>query len=404
MKLLGQDWSYINEGNAHIVLQLKGTDFVLRIIKEDGKSVDLESVQNSVNFIDNVMHPLLFDDFKYAHEVKTIPLKELDELREALLTIRPENRIIKSVLSKYAIQTLNLTLVSPKCETNYCIEIKPKEGFLPSSLKPLAQCYYCLKQYIKLETGAIKEKSSYCPLDLFSGNIIVMRHALIGLVENPQNNLKFFENGVVVYDADSKMNDFYEFIQRMGIFHSVMQFLHFIIEILMKDPGLDFKNMFRETESYPVKENKCIERYDLWQEKYFGSVLHRLLDLQKLSEAFCYDTVAIEDEGTEYVDTIRQKITSQNFNINSQVRKKILKTFTPVQAALISAVAKDCSIMISFTPNFMEGFPFIEIGNQKISYRLAVTDLEPKTTKTLVKRRDNEIKMIDAYKYRCGIK
>lgn len=406
MKLLGKDWSYINEGNAHIVLQIKDTEFVLRVIKEDSKSVDLENVQNSVNFVNFILNPLLSNDSKCAQEVKSIPPEELQELREALHTIRPENRKVKSVLSKYAIQTLNLTLLSPKCGTYYCIEIKPKEGFLSSGLKPLSKCYYCLKQYLKLEMGEVQVKSSYCPLDLFSGNKERMRQALMSLIDNPQNNLKIFENGQVIYHATSTRNDFDEIIQRMGIFHSIMQYLDFIIEILLKDIEGDytFGEMFKRAESYPLKlKGNCIHRTDINEYKFRKSCLHKLLQLQKLSEGI--DLKVIEDEGTEYVETIIHEIKSLNLNFtDDRHRERFLTTLDPLHASLISAVAKDCSIMICFTPNFMEELPFIKLGKKKISYRVAVTDLEPKPVKSLVKRKETESRLIDIYNCKLAMK
>lgn len=407
MKLLGKDWSYINEGNAHIVLQLKDTEYVLRIIKDDTKSVDFESVQKSVNFVNFVMNPLLCGDSKCAQEVISIPLMELDELRTVLHTVRPENRRTKSVLSKYAIKTLNLTFLSPKCDTNYCIEIKPKEGFLSSGLKPLSKCYYCLKQYLKLELGLIKEKSSYCPLDLFSGNKERMKLALMNLINNPQNNIKLFENGQVIYHANSTKNDFNEIIQRIGIFHSTMQFLEFIIVILLKDSKKDnscYEDMFQGAGYLWKVEDAYIGISDVDEHKFCNSFLYKLLQIQKLSKNINIDENTIKGlqiEGTEYVETILNQIQAQNLNLNDdQNRDRFLEMVDPVHAALISAVAKDCSIMICFTPNFLEEFSYIQLGKKKISYRLSVTDLEPKKGKSLLKRKDIESRMIEICKSR----
>ncbi|KOB71546.1 Vacuolar protein-sorting-associated protein 25 [Operophtera brumata] len=402
MKLMGKDWGYINEGNAHIVLQLKHTEYVLRIIKDGTKISDFESVQKSVNFVNFVMYPLLCNS-KCVQEVINIPLKELDELRKVLHTVRPENRRIKSVLSKYAIQTLNLTILSPKCPTNYCIEIKPKEGFLASRLKPLSKCYYCLKQYLKLEKSHIEEKSSYCPLDLFSGNKERMKLALMNLIDNPQNNLKLFDNGQVIYHANSTKNDFTEIIRRIDIFHSIMQFLEFIIEILLKDIKKDndcFEDISRGAGYYPLKvKDECITKTDRDQKRFHNSFLYKLLQIQKLSDNINIDVKAIEDEGMEYVETLVNQVQAQNLNLNvDQHREWFLKSIDPVHAALLSAIAKDCSIMICFSPNFLEEFSYIQLGTKKISYRLSVTDLEPKKIKSLLKRKETESRMIDICK------
>lgn len=55
-------------------------------------------------------------------------------------------------------------------------------------------------QYLKLRNAKITSVSKYCPIDLFSGNAEQMTRAIRGLFENPQNNLKMFENGETVYN------------------------------------------------------------------------------------------------------------------------------------------------------------------------------------------------------------
>lgn len=55
-------------------------------------------------------------------------------------------------------------------------------------------------QYLKLKNAKITNVSKYCPIDLFSGNAERMNRAIKGLFENPQNNLKMFQNGETVYN------------------------------------------------------------------------------------------------------------------------------------------------------------------------------------------------------------
>ncbi|KAK1137433.1 hypothetical protein K0M31_001943 [Melipona bicolor] len=50
-------------------------------------------------------------------------------------------------------------------------------------------------------------RSSYCPFDLFSGAETRMKSALKGLLKSPQNNLKIFKDGVIVYDQESNSSD-----------------------------------------------------------------------------------------------------------------------------------------------------------------------------------------------------
>lgn len=58
-----------------------------------------------------------------------------------------------------------------------------------------------------MNNGTISKMSTYCPLDLFSGKRERMKRAVKGLLDTPQNNLKIFKNGQIVYNDDSSFND-----------------------------------------------------------------------------------------------------------------------------------------------------------------------------------------------------
>lgn len=59
------------------------------------------------------------------------------------------------------------------------------------------------KKYLKLKNERIKDISSYCPVDLFSGSANRMNRAIKGLISNPQNNLKMFVDGKIIYNEYS---------------------------------------------------------------------------------------------------------------------------------------------------------------------------------------------------------
>jgi inositol-pentakisphosphate 2-kinase len=72
-------------------------------------------------------------------------------------------------------------------------EIKPKQGW--HSLKATCAvdlCHRCLKQHAKLYRGEIDSISRYCPLDLFSGDMVRMKRALFDLFEAPCNRYVHF--------------------------------------------------------------------------------------------------------------------------------------------------------------------------------------------------------------------
>lgn len=395
MKLLGKSWKYINEGNAHIVVQILDTGDVLRFIKEDEKTAHQKNVHDSVNFVNLIMVPLLENKFYGCEEAIEIPEHDLVELSKILLPFRPANRIFKSVLSHIAIKATNLSVVSPKCETNYCIEIKPKEGFMSSGLRKYSKCYYCLKQHLKLQTGAISATSQYCPLDLFSGDRHRMKHSLLNMINNPQNNFKLFKDGTLIFHEKSSESDLDGLVKSMNYIVDSNMFLDLIVNILLSDKNVSYIKLEKSKQTIMKNtSNQCFESNNL---KY-NTFLYNLLQLQKLSEGSTFDLKDVKNNYSDYVSNLIEELNLKNMDLNIQNdREEFLKTTDPIHLALISAVAKDCSIMISFSSDFVENYPYVEVGESKIFYKLAVTDLEPKSPATLFKRKDTEKKLIEIY-------
>ncbi|KAL9920131.1 inositol phosphate kinase 1 isoform 2-T5 [Glossina fuscipes fuscipes] len=62
------------------------------------------------------------------------------------------------------------------------------------------RCRYCSMQLLKLKQEKIRQLSHYCPINLFSGVPDKMFNALQALFECPQNNLRIYRNGQLIYD------------------------------------------------------------------------------------------------------------------------------------------------------------------------------------------------------------
>ncbi|XP_030021087.2 inositol-pentakisphosphate 2-kinase isoform X1 [Manduca sexta] len=394
MELLGKKWKYINEGNVHIVLQLLETDYVLRLIKEDRPSMDFTHMKICVDFVNKVMNPLLQNN-NTEEETVQLPSNILHDLSRLLHDLRPQNRIFKSVISPHAIKAPNLTIVSSMFKSNYCVEIKPKEGYMCRSLQPYSKCYFCLKQYTKLQLKQIQSVSNYCPLDLFSGIRSRMNHAIKCLADNPQNNFKLFKNGTLVYDEKSKREYLDCIIKSIGVFDTTDMFIDYIVDILLGN----------SCESTLVHESKdrIPGECDVTNILGSSSFLYNLLQIQKLTESIIMNEM--KETNSDYVPIILKKLESEKLDLQKQNdRDRFFKVLKPLHTALISAVAKDCSIMISFSPEFDECYPFIQVNNTKITYKVSVTDLEPKSLKSVLKRMENEKEMIEIYKEYFGKK
>lgn len=397
MDLLRKPWRYINEGNKHIVIQVVGPDHVLRLIKEGEIEADLRSIQESVDFVNKVIFPLLIGDYCILQELHELSADEIKEICVKLSSCRPEYRKTESRISRYAIKALDLSILSPKCETNYCIEIKPKEGYIAARFRKFSKCYFCLKQFLKLQNGQIKNISEYCPLDLFSGDKMRMRHALLSLVNNPQNNFKIFKDGNIIYSDKNSLNEFESAVQNIKLFGgSANLFIDFIVEMLLNNIKTTNSIISDTTEMKVINKEttNCSEENHLNED----TLLYKLLHLQKLSENVSLHSPANDDGNLHYIFSMLQLIKAENLNLSLKTdQEKFIELCDSTYLALISSVVKDCSLMISFSSNFIEGYSAIQIGDTKIPYKVSVTDLEPKPMKTLEKRQKTEIKLIDIY-------
>jgi inositol-pentakisphosphate 2-kinase len=278
-------------------------------------------------------------------------------------------------------------------QNSYCIEIKPKEGYLSPTFMEYLQCYYCMKQMLKLRGKQIKSISQYCPLDLFSGDKKTMKRALWSLINNPQNNFKLFKNSDLVYSDKSSLQDFHEVLSEILPFKkSANLFLDFIIETLINNNSNEF--ILMETDPCAnVNKDCCVEMNNLPE----NSFLHNLLSVQKLWENVKINTDHIDvNGGTDYVSSLIDSI--KDLDSHTKLSANFLTEVDDKHLALMSAVAKDCSIMISFSLKPVEGYPTMVIGEHRMSYRVAVTDLEPKPEGTLLKRLNTEAKLIALYK------
>ncbi|XP_047520198.1 inositol-pentakisphosphate 2-kinase [Pieris napi] len=381
--LNNEQWKYINEGNVHIVLQILGTCKVVRLIKGERRNVDVKSYINSIEFVNIVMLPLVCRGYAYKEEIVCLSNNEIKELTITLLQIRPKNRIHKSSISQFALSAPNLTILEPTI-TNYCVEIKTKEGFLAKTLEVYSRCYYCMKQSLKLCEKQIDKISKYCPLNLYSGDRKRMKLALANLVENPQNNFKMFKNSEIIYNENSSIE--FEQIISLTILNSTNVFFDLIINILLSDGNSDIE--LKETAVVvPETSYKCNKNQELPK----NSFLYNLVEIQSLSNNINIDNIAINE--INIADLVK-KVKDNNFNLSNSIdRKQFIDSVDPLHLALISAVAKDCSVMITFTEQNCEGYPTIRFGDKKMSYRIVVTDLEPKTVKSIIKRKDTEKKL-----------
>ncbi|XP_048511329.1 uncharacterized protein LOC105684001 isoform X2 [Athalia rosae] len=218
-QLLVDDSSFVyrGEGNANVVLALPRERRVLRLRKsppgETSTDAGRARAVREIEFLRNVISGFL-GGYVQPPEMLCGTPEDMIKLSEAIRPLRPEHRRIKDVVEEYVTKYLDYAFLPevlrsvghPKRST-FSVEIKPKQGFRHELDEPFEKCTYCLTQYYKLKRGEITSRSNYCPFDLFSGDTERMRKAILELLRSPQNNLKIFRNGVVVYDSKSNFDD-----------------------------------------------------------------------------------------------------------------------------------------------------------------------------------------------------
>lgn len=296
---------YRAEGNANIVMAVRGTRYVLRLRKSDvASSEGKDSPIDLVRFIKytRVMASLFSEHFVPELKLGRVETYDLDAFNKKLIKLRPVTRLDKEIRVRDGILYPDVAFLPaklcpaaaqhsaafvrrsccsdygqdarPLLPSTYCVEIKPKQGwsFLDGNyaeqeeepfpncdslaLPELAgssggKCRFCLFQYLKLQRKAIDNISKYCPLDLFSGKPLRMLRAIKGLIGAPQNNFKLTKNGRIVYDESREKCTFNRVLKE--IFQRDQKnkerrktlFMNLIKETLLKDYSANEANCDR---------------------------------------------------------------------------------------------------------------------------------------------------------------
>lgn len=432
LTILNKRWSYRGEGNANLVLALPQQQVILRLHKthrDVGVTKHLESEEinqicREAFFCRTVIVPLLGKAYIQPPVVVCVKHREIQVIDQLLLPERPRFRRHKGIrfgcLNIYPDYALLPRSVASPYQPTYCVEIKPKQGWIPNSDWHYPKCTFCLNQYLKLSNGAISEISYYCPLDLFSGVKKRMKKALRELLRTPQNNLKIFRNGKLLYSGESFQNLTY--VLRMWLGPSLSNGFKknsFGTNSIAESCGLedrfctlvyraltsnllgqkDYPSIDSRGEFPPVFYRSCCSMplNRGWQNLRsctFSSVdslpknciLERILWMQKLQE---FDASTIlrmmwkyKLRGDyDYVQELRAPVTNR-------------LSLDPVQRYLLATTAKDCSILITFQ----------ELGTSRTGhsdsdrfiFNIGVSDLDPKPISCIEKhrKRDEDIQYI----------
>ncbi|XP_054472792.1 inositol-pentakisphosphate 2-kinase isoform X2 [Anoplopoma fimbria] len=444
-KMDENEWKYHGEGNRSLVVSHVQLSRVLRLLKypaEDSENPPqtveqaFRQIQNFVDFSSNVMSSLLGEKFIHSGEVVKLPLEFVRQLSIKVQHQRPVWRCDKvmDIYSGCALCLPNLTypvLHQPTHTPPLCIEIKPKCGFLPSS-KHVSKdiktkvCRFCMHQHYKVTNGKWKRQSLYCPLDLFSGNRQRMHLAVRHLIEEPQNNFKFFKGGQCIYSSKEVSDDSMDlnsllhhlrpyFLYGNNRINSHMtsktvlnDFIQVLVNALLSGGGGGGdREVVTET-----REGRTFCEASLYNKERIrhgsqglpsDSVLFRILQTQML------DTLDIEGLYPLYrrVEQHLQDFPKERTRLqlegpyNEAFLEKLQKCPTEddgsveyaaakVHQYCVAMTAKDCSIMVTLVPGSEEEEDDEGLSSQRrfrdflssrpppLSYSVSILDLDPK--------------------------
>ncbi|XP_038668517.1 inositol-pentakisphosphate 2-kinase isoform X1 [Scyliorhinus canicula] len=458
----GNEWKYHGEGNRSLVVSHVQHCQVLRFLKfpieHAQPSQALEEaprrLKNIVDFSKHVMKLLLGDNFVQPGEVIQLPL---DFVTQLALKIQPErsgsrcNKVMDA-FSGYALCLPDLT----KFQTCHqiekrpplCIEIKPKCGFIPFSshiTKDIKRhvCRYCMHQHLKVANGKWKRISKYCPLDLFSGNKQRMYIALKSLLQEPQNNLKIFKNGELIFgckDDQDCLMDLNElanhlkayFFPANGVVSGpqctrtvISELIHVITIALVSNVDTcktgDMKRTLVSQErshceashfrkevlrnGIHVVENSGLPK---------GCVLSRILQVQMLDmmdidgiyplylrvqqyiEDFPTDRSRLHLDGP-YNESFYESLADCHLQDDETVDYAAQK----IHQYRVATTAKDCSIMIALSPCPVEERPepstIMQTSRACFVYSVSVLDLDPKPYENIAHQYKLDGKIINFY-------
>ncbi|XP_050366522.1 inositol-pentakisphosphate 2-kinase-like [Argentina anserina] len=419
------DWVYRGEGAANLVLAYSGSspDFigkVMRIQKAERNGSkrsssptaltmherllwkDLEDVVSSSNkelasqlYVKHVMSPLL--GTKFVDSGMHVPAtRELLETVEKNVNFqRPASRVDAAKVDTECDYVLLMSDHSifpsgiQEGETCISVEIKPKCGFLPSSeyidegdaIKRRITRFR-MHQALKLHDGKVSEYSDYDPLDLFSGSKDRIHKAIKDLFATPQNNLRVFVNGSLIFgglgggaeSTDSVIEDKFETalegVIQGGDGSRTVNFLQLIAEIVHKSGVMD-----------QLLEIQKLDNLDI------DGAIHAYYDI--ISEPCMVCTELGRDKASNRYSALH--------SLPLDEKLKIVKDF------LIAATAKDCSLMFSFRPRkdgsigSLYNNVYLESTNQYYDYKVHFIDLDLKSLKNLETYYELDKKIVSCY-------
>ena len=379
--------SYRGEGNANLVLSLTGTRAVLRLPKskfvEKSQQEKLEAMKRYSN---TVMLPAL-REYVAPVDIVHLTVDQLTAIRSSVWCERPEARRAKNVYYPGGLLMRDYCVLAQEgLGPVLAVEIKPKKGFVSGNTEKIAVCEFCVKQREKVRAGQVKAESSYCPLDLFSGDTKRMKAALNNLAHNPQNNLRIFQDGNLLHDEDSANTAACGAVIT-EMFGNKFCLAEVLVHLLCQPEPTDIvlSKSSSACDNLKSKPSTCDKSKSNLPP---NSILNKILALQKISSLTEVEAEEVVDGlvtgGLTMSDILSAATGGDSVTSVSDQQAETIQT---LRRYLVSRTARDLSIILTIqeerpgASNNMDRR--IRVSNRVYKYNLSVIDLDPKKLKRI---------------------
>uniref|UniRef100_A0A8C1RJ13 Inositol-pentakisphosphate 2-kinase n=1 Tax=Cyprinus carpio TaxID=7962 RepID=A0A8C1RJ13_CYPCA len=424
-KMDENDWKYHGEGNKSLVVSH------LQVCIHINSKQAFRHILNIVDYSKYVMKPLLGEKYVHSGEVVKLPLDFVRQLSLKVQQERPELRCDKvmDTFSGCGLCLPNLTQLPLHHLRDHrppiCVEIKPKCGFLPFSRHITKECKrkvcrFCMHQHYKAKVKPDFFKRMYV--------------ALKNLLEEPQNNLKIFKGGELIFSCkdDAKqqpeLNDLIQhlrpyFSHSNGLYNGhqpgkaiLNEFIQVICSALLSGGDSNRSGEPRKvhlSESRPHCEASPFPR-DLLRNGNHGlpkdSVLAKILQVQMLDnldiegiyplykrveqylEEFPKERNRLQIDGPyneSFMDKVKNCPTEDDGSVEYAVGK--------VHQYRVAMTAKDCSVMITFAPCEEDEEQQLKLEKPRFTYSISILDLDPKPYEGIPHQYKLDTKIVNYY-------
>ncbi|KAK0087792.1 hypothetical protein PV325_014131 [Microctonus aethiopoides] len=443
---------YRGEGNANIVIALPSARSVLRFRKI--KSTDVVTIDEhrarvefEWKFFKQYISVYL-DNFVNLPEILQCHPRDIPDWDRLVELVRPSHRRHKNVYEEYASKMPDYSLLPAYLEDKfndkptYCIEIKPKQGFVPQADRYLQKCPYCINQFYKITKKKISQRSRYCPCDLFSGDVSRLHRAIDALVESPQNNFIVFKSGFHAWGEGCERKELERLLTEWFSDNSSADTRHLFEDLnyLVGEALLREFNVNREDNNSltvdPIKLNEIITAhsnkhhldYDtihkaetnlsLLNEQACkfpdnnlprGSVLGRIFRMQQLhctSANVIYSiysswSASLNEQKVYFSSPEELKLET---NDNNRGETFISDEITLLRNYLLFSIARDCSILLAFREINFESVHNISANNvillprqnRYFTFNAGITDVDSKKLNRIEKHRQRTIRALNS--------